>query len=267
MSRTLTLWLRVVTWPALSATFGPRLSRGQVNAAIPCDNASFWHPADVWDLADDLCELVACAPADDEILQALTDKVKTRILGLRLHHDEMLLLHNAAKGPDVSAKTTSHRTAYLFKCFLLSGLLRSDDSLADTLLLAARTLLPVAVADMFADQMHDKSARPPHKSTISRKRLIVDVAHMLYMRQVFDDVLQQKCAIYIQIDSSPQGLYSFYYYYYCYYYLLLLSPLLFFMVLFLSPLSLLSPRRPALRADCAFVRRCRSFAISVWPGA
>ena len=97
-----------------------------------------------------------------------------------------------------------YRTAFLINAVVLSGLLSHDAALREVLVRSVHMVLPPRMAGPLATLLADASAFPlPDKSTVSRWRLLVDVAYMLYMRVSGAEC--ERWYRYIVIDSSTQG--------------------------------------------------------------
>ena len=93
----------------------------------------------------------------------------------------------------------------LLRAWLLTGVAKSEQTLTQTILRVAELILPheqvVSIKSAFAR----KVLSVPSSSTLSRNRMRIDVAFMLYMRSMLSsrDSQDGPCLRYILYDSSP----------------------------------------------------------------
>ena len=94
----------------------------------------------------------------------------------------------------------------MMNCFFLCGLLQNKNVLADVLKMACRILLPGNQADTILGSFADRMRPIPHKSTLSRLALRVDVAYLLYTRRRLQESLDDGgLVVYPMVDASPQA--------------------------------------------------------------
>jgi hypothetical protein len=97
-----------------------------------------------------------------------------------------------------------YRTAFLVNVCLLSGMLSHDSGLRETLVQALHVALPSRVARPLTDILSNRAMYAlPDKATVSRWRLLIDAALMLYMRECNLD--GGPWFRYMMVDSSTQG--------------------------------------------------------------
>ena len=76
-----------------------------------------------------------------------------------------------------------YKAAFLLRAMLMSGMLRNSAQLKETIAVALALVLPKSLQRTFQQLLHDCSGITPSQSTMSRWRLIVDVALMVFHRR------------------------------------------------------------------------------------
>jgi hypothetical protein len=100
-------------------------------------------------------------------------------------------------------KFASYKAGFLLECLVLTFALRSASDLKSTLVHAVQVLPPVWRSSLLSLMRDDASL--PSAATLTRARLLVDVAFMLMQQRIFRDLLQTRPVLYGLVDSSPQG--------------------------------------------------------------
>ena len=106
-----------------------------------------------------------------------------------------------------AGRSRQYRVAYLLKVVILCDLLRSDADLSRVLTNCARMLLPKSLTSSFKQLLDVGASMAPHKGTVSRWRLLVDGAFMLFYRRLHDRARgnsDNSFARYMMADSSTQ---------------------------------------------------------------
>jgi hypothetical protein len=104
---------------------------------------------------------------------------------------------------DMEARAgTQGRARYLIQCLILADSLAADAYLKDVMLKVIRILFNRQFAESIAEQM--AHLRVFDKTDMSRARLYIDVALMLWFRKLHTKELETGSVRYIMVDSSPQ---------------------------------------------------------------
>ena len=143
--------------------------------------------------------------------QAEYDLLRCLIRALHWTSDELDPLHaqrfsrqfleNPGHGMDnLTKRNVRYRCSHLLNCFLMADLLRTDAKLKHALEIAMRCCLPRVVADSI-QRILEASDTVPSKASLSRWRFLVDVAYLLYQRDLYsnDDWIHS-----MMVDASKQ---------------------------------------------------------------
>lgn len=99
-------------------------------------------------------------------------------------------------------KRLAYLASLLVHVLVMSGLIMDDANLREVRMRSFNMMLPSSLAAPFVRAVSDAAAVPlPSKSTISRWRVMLDVAYMLWTRDRF----QQEHVHFGMVDSSTQG--------------------------------------------------------------
>jgi hypothetical protein len=103
-------------------------------------------------------------------------------------------------------KYFSYRSGFLLECLILSFNLRSASKLHASVHQALR-LLPPAWQKSISTILSSSQSTMASAATISRSRLTIDIAYMIYMRRQFESLITNDRApvCFAMFDSSPQG--------------------------------------------------------------
>lgn len=105
-------------------------------------------------------------------------------------------------GDKVGARL-AYKAAFMIQCLIMSNLLARDSTMRDTISLALRMSLPRSLSEPLAKAVDDPTSFPlPDKATISRWRVCLDAAFMLWCRRHTPPMNHIR---YIMVDSSTQG--------------------------------------------------------------
>ena len=98
----------------------------------------------------------------------------------------------------------SYKAVFVVQTLLCCGVLQSDSSLKEAMERCLLLVLPPVIAEPVKALIREDFL--PSKSSISRWRLLLDVAFMQYQREkVLDSHRDGGCVRYLMTDSSPQG--------------------------------------------------------------
>ena len=165
-------------------------------------------------LADDLCEwgrAIVAGSADPQATTADLEQyviwlnsmreatVKKRILE---HAWESIGRGSVGRFNKISQSHGRYRAIFLIQCVLLAFHLKSSSTLGMALQ-RAFALLPEIWSKTLSECFSVEVL--PSGATISRARLYLDAAYMLYMREEHERLLQGGACFYALMDSSPQG--------------------------------------------------------------
>ena len=105
-----------------------------------------------------------------------------------------------------SFRNLPYQARFVIQCMLLSYYLRDAGNLRKVLQRAVQTIMPASLAEAVLKPLED--AQVPSASKMSKARLTVDVAYMLFQRQRnLSSVL--RTVRYVMVDSSVQGHHDF----------------------------------------------------------
>jgi hypothetical protein len=204
-------------WPGLKEAFGATAARHPERVILSEADSSFeglMAPRQLQAMADDLrrwAPAIVDADADLHGGAAAQSQVESWIRRLQRAHDEVVDWQTGAFNMERGAarrrswgNRQPFKVQFLVECVLLSGLLHVDGSLKQALQGAVRLCLPPHVANVVSQTLDNGSLQIPSGSTISRRRLMVDVAYMMH-RRALNDKFGRGAVRYIMVDSSPQG--------------------------------------------------------------
>lgn len=97
----------------------------------------------------------------------------------------------------------AYSAAALLRSWLLAGVTKSDRLLKDAVLRAVQLVMPAGGADMLRSAFEKKTMVLPSASTMSRHRLRIDCAFMLYIRNLVGKRTKAGAVRYLLYDSSP----------------------------------------------------------------
>ena len=102
---------------------------------------------------------------------------------------------------------SKHSVLRLLDFFFLAQYLRNDNDLRDALSLAASACMLPGEAQEIKRRLEqeDNAIRVPQASTISRARGRIDVAFMLFYRELLEHYLERGDRIYVQCDATWQA--------------------------------------------------------------
>lgn len=134
-------------------------------------------------------------------LQAYVDE--SNVAGLARHIPNLGKLEmEVGDGCQRASKRLAYKSAFLIHVLIMSGLIMHDANLRQVLAGAFGLMLPPSLAAPLVRAVEDAKAIPlPHKSTISRWRMLLDSAFMMWTRVR----LQQEHVHFGMVDSSTQG--------------------------------------------------------------
>ena len=96
-----------------------------------------------------------------------------------------------------------YRASFLIECLVMCGLLGNDTDLREAVAMALRLALPASLQTSLVQMVLSPEAFPmPHQSSISRWRVLVDSAYMMWCRE---HLLPAGHIRYLMLDSSTQG--------------------------------------------------------------
>jgi len=168
-------------------------------------------------IADALRKLASLLPADDPTHQAQLDSVVRMTGVMQSMHEQLdpmaftkIFKAVQQKGhTDVAVRvvrSTRFNIVWLVQSMLMADLLKNSDSMRTVLKRSLRMLLPNVLQGPILTFIEEHKNMTPHKTTISRWRLLLDGAFMLYQRQRNHALLQtgDGYARYLMTDSSTQ---------------------------------------------------------------
>ena len=101
------------------------------------------------------------------------------------------------------SRSMAYKAAFLVDCLHSGSLLTRTSGLREVLTQSCRMALPDTLRDDLAWLVMDRERfAVPHHSTISRRRLLLDTAYMLWYGQ---KLMGTPVTTYCMIDSSTQG--------------------------------------------------------------
>lgn len=109
----------------------------------------------------------------------------------------------------VSGKTTPYKVSFLVKAMLFANVLRNSQDMRVALECSVNIILPACLRPLFRRFLDEAVTITPHKSTISRWRLLLDGAAMLVERRQNQESMKMSADVsgmarYLMIDSSMQ---------------------------------------------------------------
>ena len=83
-------------------------------------------------------------------------------------------------------KSSPFKAAFLVQAFMLADLLRNSSTYKEMVLHVVEVLVPPTLKKAFTSFVNECSRIVPHKSTLSRWRMLIDCAHMLFQRRLLE---------------------------------------------------------------------------------
>lgn len=165
--------------------------------------------------ADAIRARVVGLDGDDEAAHMLVPILERCILALDRMHSDMTSAafaklindldgHASFEAPRAAQRSIPYKVAFLLKAMVLSSLLKSSADFSEVLEYNVKILLPASLVEQFASVLLECKHIVPHKSTISRRRLIMDGAPMLTARAENDVATNAEFVRYFMADSSMQ---------------------------------------------------------------
>ena len=169
------------------------------------------NPEDVWQLADNLHEVVDMAAAqvaegaEDDHPRAILKAGRQWVDKLRKHHDALCKQESVGSVALLRGGRKHFNVLYLVKAFWLSTLLHADRDLTKILIWAARCLLTPGAAAHVERRLRSNPDHVPSASVLSKRRLSIDTAVILLTRESILQLVAGGATCHMMIDSSPQG--------------------------------------------------------------
>jgi hypothetical protein len=167
-----------------------------------------------YDAAQELRHIAQGMNADDEMDRDHLDILHQVAAALQSLHDELdpVAMHaNIVDLRGVPAhkhgKAAYHAT-FLVQCLAVCNLLRDSGNLRLAIKYAVALTLPPSMARLVTARIDAEdgfSFHLPHKSTLSRARMALDVGYMCFIRELNHRRLDRGVVRYAMLDSSPQG--------------------------------------------------------------
>ena len=165
--------------------------------------------------AADTIRLLAARLLDSEepeLLQACREAATI----LQAFHDELdpVNMHQGIlelRGRSSSKRCTlPYQARFLIQSLMLCYHLRDASDLKKVLIRAVELIVPRGFRAAVLEPLKaNDTCKVPSPSTLSRGRLIADVAYMLCMREIHEASLQKSCVRFLMVDASVQGHYDF----------------------------------------------------------
>lgn len=191
------------------------LPRPRVNLGDQAFEAFAFDAGFATECADVLRTAVARLDTDRDDLErlGLLERVARACRGLQRFVDDMdaVMFRKRLRdfggsrgGVDVLHNNVPYNAAFMINVLVQADMLRSDADLSDHVKRSVRMLLPPCLAAPVCELVDN--AKLPHKSTISRWRLLLDTSLMLWHRgQRGASVSNAGFVRWMMVDSSPQG--------------------------------------------------------------
>ena len=105
---------------------------------------------------------------------------------------------------ETTLRATPYKAAFLVKTLLMCDLLRNSGDLCDVLCHSIEILIPKVLWGPFKELLEVSRTILPDKSTVSRWRMLLDGAFMLFYRKHNAELLAGGSVRYFMADSSTQ---------------------------------------------------------------
>ena len=165
-------------------------------------------------VADSLRGLSTRLNLQDEGDMAVFDAVEMQVASMQALCEQMdpvvfakgiRDMRSMANVQQARTKSLPYNVAFLMKAVIMSDMLKHDADLGRALRHCLRMVLPSGLVEACENMLDASACMMPHKSTISRWRVLVDGAFMLYTRVRHAAAADQQGHIrYMMADSSTQ---------------------------------------------------------------